>query len=249
LSGLQEALRYRTALAVGQRVKLDAHAAAALRLRAVNVSEAFTLLDTHGTAFRASLQALEQDRGEALVYEAMDRSPEPTLRVTLLCAVLARQRMLLVAQKSAELGVVRLQPVFTARSVGPEGLAHEKAHAWPGQCLKGARQCRRSSVPEVSPAVTLNDALAGLPWRASAARWFLDDRVASSDDAARFPESARGRDVVLAIGPEGGWTDPERDALLAHGALGLRLGGRVLRAETAVFAGLSVLQHRLGDLR
>ncbi|MBI5515500.1 MAG: 16S rRNA (uracil(1498)-N(3))-methyltransferase [Deltaproteobacteria bacterium] len=244
-----EALRYRTALAVGQRIKLDASAAEALRARAVSVSEAFTLVDAAGGAFRASLQGLDGDRGEALVYEAMDRSPEPSLRVTLLCAVLARQRMLLVTQKATELGVWRVQPVFTTRSVGPEGLVHEKAHAWQGQAIKGAKQSRRASVPEVLPSVPLAEALGGLAWKTAAGRWYLDDRAGVTEDASRFPEAARDREAVLCIGPEGGWTDDERAALTARGAQALRLGGRVLRAETAVFAGLAVLQHRLGDLR
>ena len=51
------------------------------------------------------------------------------------------------------------------------------------------------------------------------------------------------------MGPEGGLSDDERVALLAAGGTPLRLGGRVLRAETAVFSGLTVLQHRLGDMR
>jgi 16S rRNA (uracil1498-N3)-methyltransferase len=50
------------------------------------------------------------------------------------------------------------------------------------------------------------------------------------------------------VGPEGGWSDAERALLAAKGATPLRLGGRVLRAETAVFAGLTVLQYALGDL-
>jgi 16S rRNA (uracil1498-N3)-methyltransferase len=53
---------------------------------------------------------------------------------------------------------------------------------------------------------------------------------------------------VLAVGPEGGWSARERLLFRDSGATTLRLGSRILRAETAVFAGLSVLQHRLGDL-
>ncbi|RYG67339.1 RsmE family RNA methyltransferase, partial [bacterium] len=55
-------------------------------------------------------------------------------------------------------------------------------------------------------------------------------------------------EYVLFVGPEGGFSDDERAILLERGALPLRLGNRVLRAETAVFAGLTVLQHRLGDM-
>ena len=57
-----------------------------------------------------------------------------------------------------------------------------------------------------------------------------------------------GRRIVLAVGPEGGWSDEERAMLVTRGAVPLQLGGRVLRAETAVFAGLTLLQHAFGDM-
>ena len=63
------------------------------------------------------------------------------------------------------------------------------------------------------------------------------------------PSAARaGLRIVFAAGPEGGWNDAERAMLERRGALPLRLGGRVLRAETAVLAGLTLLQHAYGDM-
>ena len=86
---------------------------------------AFTDLSTRLTSLRIN--------GQALVYERMFQSPESPLRLSLCCAVLARQRMIFVSQKATELGIERFQPVLTERSVPPEGLEHEKSHAWPGQ--------------------------------------------------------------------------------------------------------------------
>ncbi|MBW2161395.1 MAG: RNA methyltransferase [Deltaproteobacteria bacterium] len=79
---------------------------------------------------------------------------------------------------------------------------------------------------------------------------YLDDRASSRralDDAAPGADRAVRR-IIFAVGPEGGWSDEERDMLETRGALPLRLGGRVLRAETAVFAGLTLLQHAYGDM-
>ena len=85
-------------------------------------------------------------------------------------------------------------------------------------------------------------------WQEATARYTLDDRAAPSPVA--FPARTESPiDVVFAVGPEGGWSDAERKLLNDHGAEPLRLGSRVLRAETAVIAGLAVLQHALGDLR
>lgn len=240
------ALRHDAAVSLQERVTLDAAATAGLHFRKVNVKEAFTLVDAAGRYYRASLEALSATSATALPYEAMPAAPESPAHVTLVCAVLQRQRMLWVAQKAAELGAARVQPVFTLKSVQADGLAHEKAHAWQGQALKGARQCRRASVPEVTKTVALDTVLASDAWRAATLRVFLDDR--SEERAATTLAPHADPDVMLVIGPEGGFAHVERARLVAAGAKPLRLGGRVLRAETAVVVGLVVVQHHLGDL-
>ncbi len=241
-------IRVAKTLELGAEVLLDAGAVKSLRFREIQEKEAFTLRDADGAYFRASLVSRAADRAVATIYERMGSSPESDARITLVCAVLARQRMLLVAQKATELGVTRILPVFSAHSVGPAGLAHEKAHAWPGQTLRAARQCRRASVPEMRAAMPLEKVFEDPAWRDAAARYTLDDRATT--DLEPWPERDRGKsvEVVFAVGPEGGWSDAERAVLHAQGARPLRLGGRVLRAETAVLVGLTVLQYALGDL-
>lgn len=185
------------------------------------------------------------------MYEALRDVPESPAHLTLVCAVLQRQRMLWVAQKAAEIGVARIVPVFTLKSVQADGLAHEKAHAWPGQALKGARQCRRASVPEVRATAALESVFTSDLWRSADARIFLDDRADESDARPLVRDESRPapeREIVLVVGPEGGFADVERRKLIEAGATPLRLGGRVLRAETAVMVGLTVVQHRAGDL-
>jgi 16S rRNA (uracil1498-N3)-methyltransferase len=236
-------IRHPQPLAVDQMIPLDARAADALRFRQVNVSEAFTLADAEGRYFRASLKSLRPRGGEALVYEEMARAPESPLALTLVCAVLARQRMLLAIPKATELGVVRIQPVISDHSVQAGGLEHEKAHAWQNAALRAARQCRRSSVPEVCATLPLRKLLSGDAWRSFGRAYYLDDRAGQS--AALKPGF---RAACLTIGPEGGWSDEERELLQQSGAQPLALGGRVLRAETAVIAGTFLMQYVLGDL-
>lgn len=245
-SSLLAPIRHPDALATGRKITLGAEAAAALRFREVNVKEAFTLVDREGAFFRASLTGLAQGSAEALVYEAMPASTESPAHVTLLCAVLARQRMLGVIQKATELGVMRVVPVLSERSVPAEGLAHEKAHAWPAQAIRACRQCRRASVPDVRKAIPLAEALEDESVRNADLRFHLDDR-SDRPTGARATDGGTKR-LVFAVGPEGGFTDAERRAFDERGFQAIRLGGRVLRAETAVLVGLALLQHRYGDL-
>ncbi|MDB4989385.1 MAG: Ribosomal small subunit methyltransferase [Myxococcaceae bacterium] len=233
-------------LALGQKIELCGAQVRALRFRQLNAKEAFTVVDASGRYFRASLSVLLPERGEALVYEQMPSSPESPAHITLLCAVLARQRMLAVIQKATELGVMCVQPVLSERSVQAGGLEHEKAHAWPAQALRAARQCRRASIPDVRAPLSLEAALLEQTFRSADCRFYLDDRTAS--DAPLGGERVKPRRVVFVVGPEGGFTDQERACLRQHDARALQLGGRVLRAETAVFVGLTLLQHAYGDL-
>jgi 16S rRNA (uracil1498-N3)-methyltransferase len=236
-------IRYDGTLAVDATIELGELPQRQLAFREVNVKEAFTIVDREGAFFRASLKA----PGRAVVYERMASSTESPARVTLVCAVLSRQRMITVVQKATELGCVRIVPVLSEHAVEPRELDKEKPWAWPGQALRASKQCRRASVPEVLPPTLFEAALAAPYFRDARARFTLDDRASRGRDP--FADAPPSGDYVLAVGPEGGWSDGERARLEGAGATALVLGARVLRAETAVYAGLAILQHRLGDLR
>lgn len=219
----------------------DGAIARRLLRREVNPKEAFTIHDGKNVFFRASLKELSPSGGTAVPYEMMARSPEAPVEITLACAVLARQRMIFVVQKATELGVAAVVPLITEYSVQPHGLEHEKAHAWPGQVIRAAKQCRRSSLPAVLPPTPLETFLDSPVVSGADLLLYLDDR---SDKAS--VKAAAPRRIVLLVGPEGGFTDAERGKLASR-ASPLVLGGRVLRAETAVLAGLTAVQIAWGD--
>ncbi|MDP3276916.1 MAG: RsmE family RNA methyltransferase [Deltaproteobacteria bacterium] len=242
-------IRVPLALREGELCKLDAGILKSLDLREIKVKEAFTARDSAGVFWRLSLQERGERAGTAVAYERMPRSPESPMGLTLVCPVLGRQRMLVVCQKATELGVSKIIPVISDHSVQRGGLEHEKPWAWKGQCLKAARQCRRSSVPELTEVRELREVLESAHVREAQQRYALDDRTPIAHDPLGELGLVCSDHVVLVVGPEGGFSDNERALLAAQGCTVLALGGRVLRAETAVLVGLTVLQHRLGDLR
>lgn len=241
-------IRFGRALVVGETITLGVTQMKQIAAREINLTEAFTLVDADGACFRASLQEASKEAGRALVYEKMPGSTESRARITLVCAVLAKQRMLVVVQKATELGCVRIVPVFSDHSVKPTEIDKEKPATWPVQAIKACRQCRRASMPEVHAVIPLASAIAAPYWIGATERFWLDDRTAASVAPFAPLEARDGGDYVIAVGPEGGWSDGER-ALLGKSAKAVPLGSRVLRAETAAFVGIALVQHRLGDLR
>lgn len=230
-------------LVLGKAVPFGAALARRLIRREVNAREAFTAKDSAGVFYRSSVKELSPEGGVAVPYERLEVSPEPSIELTLACAVLARQRMLFVVQKAVELGVSRIVPLLTARSVPEAGLEHEKAFAWPGQIARAAKQCRRSSLPELAAPAAFPAFAASAAARAAELGLLLDNVGGQSP-----PESASPKRVTLWVGPEGGFTDDERQALEGR-AYPWLLGGRVLRAETAVLVGLAAVHLRWGDFR
>lgn len=231
------------ALEMGTPFSFDGGLARRLLLREVNPREAFTVKDAAGVFFRASVKELSTSGGTAVPYERCSVSPEPVIEITLACAVLARQRMLFVAQKATELGAARIIPLLTEHSVPARDLEHEKAHAWPGQIIRAAKQCRRSSLPELRAPMTLDAFLASsLP--AEAELSLCLDNIGTQAP----PPAASPKRILLLVGPEGGFSDAERKKLEGK-TLPWVLGGRVLRAETAVLVGLTAVQLAWGDFR
>jgi 16S rRNA (uracil1498-N3)-methyltransferase len=179
-------------------------------------------------------------RGGALTVEAPLRPPAPPPDIWLLFAPLKKTRTDFVVEKAVELGVARLVPVATDRTnAGRVNDDRLRAHV-----VEAAEQCGAVFVPEVAPMTPLDDALNLL----SGVRriWWCDERLA---EGAGPPAFAPGPGAIL-IGPEGGFSARERDRLAAlpH-ATPVRLGPRILRAETAALAALALWQAAAGDWR
>ena len=232
-------------LTLDEPFHFDRGLAKRLRMREVNATEAFTLRDGAGAWFRASVKEYGGRGGRAVPYERMGRSPEPTVDLTLACAVLARQRMHMVVQKATELGVRRIVPLLTDHSVPADAVGHEQAHAWPGHVARAARQCRRSSLPHLLAPIPLDAFLASPPFASADLRLFLDDRTDAAPDPPADPAGPHRR-IVLLVGPEGGFSDAERHRLASRVRPWV-LGGRVLRAETAALVGLTAVHMTWGD--
>jgi 16S rRNA (uracil1498-N3)-methyltransferase len=230
-------------LASGAEILLPRQAGEHLtRVLRLESGAGFTLFDGRGGEYAAELSAVGKEvRARVLGHEAIER--ESPLHITLLQGVARGERMDLIVQKATELGVARIVPVLTVRSVvkldarqGGRKLEH-----WRGVVISACEQCGRNRIPEVAAPVALGDALPALP--AGNARCLL-----AADGEETLARAAIGRAaLVLLIGPEGGLTDDERKFARAHGFSAYRIGPRILRTETAGLAAIATLQAVAGD--
>ncbi len=157
------------------------------------------------------------------------RAQQPTPDLWLVFAPLKRDATDLVVRQATELGVSTLLPVFAERS----NTARINAERWASIAREAAEQCERLDLPEVRPPARLLDLLAG---------WPADRKLAAAIERAG-PLAAPADAGALLIGPEGGFAQAELAALRAQPFVApICLGPRVLRAETAVVAGLALLQ-------
>jgi 16S rRNA (uracil1498-N3)-methyltransferase len=158
----------------------------------------------------------------------------------LIFAPLKKARMDMVVEKAVELGVGRLVPVLTDYTQG-DRLRMDRLVA---QVVEAAEQCGATHLPPVDDPVRLPALLAG--WGNRALIW-ADEGLAC---ASALPSDLAPPPAAILIGPEGGFSPGERALLSAHpAALPVRLGPRILRAETAAIAALALWQQAQGDWR
>ncbi len=179
------------------------------------------------------------------VLEAVEQTRPQTSPpdLWLLFAPIKKARTDFIAEKAAEMGARRIMPVFTRHTNSDRVNADRLA----AHCVEAAEQCGLVSAPEVDPPQKLEEALAN--WPADRRLMFCDE-TAPHGDAAEALRGAGGDKWAILIGPEGGFS-PEEVAHLRglSFATPVSLGPRILRADTAVVAALTIWQATLGDWR
>jgi 16S rRNA (uracil1498-N3)-methyltransferase len=219
------------------------HLARVLRARR---GDAVTLFDGAGTEVQARIARIGRGETELLPdasrkSEAAEAAGDAATPLVLLTAVPRGGRMDFLVQKCCELGVSRIVPVITARSVArPEPGRRAR---WEKIAREAARQCGRADVPVVASPAVLAAALAApdLPARRVVLSPAPDGHALRALVSARVP-------TALLVGPEGGFAAEEVDAARAAGFVPASLGPRILRVETAAIVAVALAEEALGAL-
>jgi 16S rRNA (uracil1498-N3)-methyltransferase len=181
----------------------------------------------------------KRDAGVRVTGEAT-AAPEVVHPLELILALPRHETMDTVIRQACELGVARLRPVISARSVVPARVARQKSGHWEKVMIAACEQSGRARHLELLPARPLDAVLDDLP-AGTRRLFFWEEAPARHAPWGVVP----GRPVAAAIGPEGGWTAAEAEAFAAAGFDTRSLGGLILRVDTAVAAVVAITEHLL----
>ncbi|MFA6163473.1 MAG: 16S rRNA (uracil(1498)-N(3))-methyltransferase [Methylobacter sp.] len=229
-------------LAQGRQVELDDESAHYVRtvLRLKKDAE-IILFNGHGGEYLCVVGEVSRKLVLIAVGQRNERSVESPLQVTLGLGISRGDRMDLSVQKAVELGVNKITPLLTERCVvqfkgekKPQRLVH-----WQKIVQHAAEQSGRTQLPELLEIEQLYNWVGGQ----QGLKVFLDP-YAETSLAELKPEDMK---VTLLTGPEGGFSDHERELAKAAGFIPVRLGSRILRTETASLAALAAVQMLWGD--
>ena len=211
------------------------HAAHLARVLRAQAGQEFDIA-ADGVVRRGRILSVSENRVEFQLGEEVESAP--VAQVTLALAIIKFDRMEWAIEKCTELGVARIVP-FVARRTDAHlaAAAGKRVERWRRIAREASEQARRVAPPEIADPVRLRDVLA-LPG---------ERRIVLSEAETSVPlreASSEGSALVLAIGPEGGWTNEELQAFAEAEWKAAALGPTILRAETAAIAAMAVVMSQ-----
>lgn len=211
------------------------------------VGEAITVVDGEDRLFRARVTGLKK-AGPSILYVFEDTNFKKSgPSITLFQALPEKERMELIIQKTTELGVERIVPFKSKRSISlaEREVKQKKSHRWAEVALKASKQSRRETLPEILPYCSFAEALD------CAGAIGLKIIFFEGGGLMGLKEFLKGKgadNATVLVGPEGGFTENEVREAQKRGFSPVTLGRRVLRVETAAVAGVGIVMYELGGM-
>lgn len=239
-------LHIESPLSANSELDLDGNAARyvgrALRL---TPNDKLTLFDGRGGEFQATIIALSRGKVTVAIGEHSARNIESPLAIHLLQCLSRGERMDFVMQKATELGVQKITPLITDRTMVKleAKRAEKRLQHWRGIAASACEQSGRNLLPEISSPKPFRSWL-GENVETGGTRLILKP----GGDGSFKSVGDEVQQVILLIGPEGGFSESEYELAAATGFREIGFGTRILRTETAALAAIASLQTLYGDL-
>ncbi|MFZ5987112.1 MAG: 16S rRNA (uracil(1498)-N(3))-methyltransferase [Bacillota bacterium] len=205
--------------------------------------------DSKGMDYLVEIQKFEDHSVLTKIVSSTKNVTEPPVEVTLFQGLPKSDKMDFIIQKGVELGVKRIFPVITERTVvklASRKDEEKKCERWNRISMEAAKQCNRGIIPRVEFPISFQDAveysknahMAVIPYEKETGKGLRHILEGKADI----------KNVFVFIGPEGGFTEKEIEKAVGRGVNPVTLGPRILRTETAGIAVLSILMYELGDV-
>lgn len=225
---------------------LLSHLSKSLRIRE---GEIIWVGDEHRIRYHVRVDLLDSNSLKASILETRAGPSTPTASIVLAQAILKGDRMNWVIQKATELGVTTIRPLLTSRVIvrPPVNRIRMIRGRWQRIAIDAAQQSEQWAFPQVAPPMTLPELFQHIPHAALRCALLERDAGQTRLGGLSIDRTFQGT-IVLAGGPEGGWTAEEMQELRNQRFQAISLGEGILRSETAPLVALSILQHRLEKL-
>lgn len=210
--------------------------------------EMIRVADGSGCEYVSELYSISPEEVTALVRQVIPSNQEPPIDVYLFQGLPKGEKFDLIIQKCTEIGIKKIFPLSTQRSIvhlTPEK-EEKRRERWQRIAAEAAKQSGRGLVPNVEPLMDLTEALKSLPPDAVVLMPWEGEETTGLKGVLKHLNTSGP--IILVIGPEGGFSIEEAETARTLGAVTVSLGPRILRTETAGMAALSMLLYELGDL-
>ena len=208
-----------------------------------------TVVDDAGCVARMEMTAFREDAVTLTLKERLAADTESPLKLVLAQCLLKADKMDYVVQKAVELGVTEIIPVKSHNCVVRYDAkkAAARQQRWQKIAEEAAKQCGRTALTSVTPITDLSDLLKDNS-RAEDTEIIFCYENEDENTVKSCLRAAQGKRLILLVGPEGGFTLGEAQEVQEAGGRAVTLGPRILRAETAAVAAVTVAQYENGDL-
>ena len=211
----------------------------AIQVRRSKPGDTIVAVDGDGNRYVGTLEKIEKKRCQITIITSDKGYLEPRLKLVLVQALLKGNHFDLIVEKATELGVSRIIPVQTSRTIT---LNSGKIERWQNKAITAMKQCARSICPTIDPVQSYRNVVE------SVSNGFIAHEAVTLGDQKVFEKLKQDSATTLFIGPEGGFSDQEVQLAHENGIIPFRMGSRRLRSETAAIAACVKLFSASGDL-
>lgn len=214
----------------------------------LNEDDIITVCDGEKKEYKVKISEISNDYVKGIIIDDYIIKSESNIDIVLYQGLPKSSKMDLIIQKCTELGVTKIVPVITSRTVvkiSDKKKEHKKVERWTKIAKEASKQSKRGKIPNVEDIISFSEMLNNL---CNEENIIVPYENENKTGIKQILKKTKGRKINIIIGPEGGFEEEEINELKKLNAKIVTLGPRILRTETAGFTAITIVMYELGDL-